>query len=94
MTLPALDFAWAVAWPATWLGMTAKNAIKRPEELTEGKMLSVPASAPLASKETSCVEGVHDCEAAPKQVSRKYTWRPGPGAVPATRFAAAELNAT
>ena len=42
-------------------------------------MLSVPTSAPLASVETNRVEGVQDAWPGPKQVSRKYTWRPAEG---------------
>jgi hypothetical protein len=53
-----------------WLGMMERKAIKRPEELTEGKMLSVPTRAPFESREISCVEGLQE-SAAPAQVSRK-----------------------
>src|SRR5580704_12857682 len=55
---------------AVLLGVTARNAMKRPDALTDGRMPSVPTSAPLASVETSCVEGEH-CVFAPKQVSRR-----------------------
>src|ERR1700687_1814794 len=64
---------------AAWLCVTAKNATKRPEELTEGRRVSAPTSAPRESAATSCVEGLHDSPA-PMQVSRKETCRPA-GAV-------------
>jgi hypothetical protein len=54
-----------------WLAVTATNATNLPEALTDGKIASVPTSAPCASVEMSCVEGVQDDSAAPKQVSRK-----------------------
>src|ERR1700722_1181415 len=63
----------------------------RPEELTEGRMLSVPTRAPLGSVDTSCVDGTHAAAAAPTQVSCRKTWRPVE--VLATRLVAAELNA-
>jgi hypothetical protein len=53
-----------------WLGVTATKATNLPDALTEGKIASVPTSAPCGSVETSCVEGAHDASA-PKQVSRK-----------------------
>jgi hypothetical protein len=53
-----------------WLGVTARNAMNRPDALTDGKMPSVPTRAPPASVETSCVEGEH-CDCAPVQVSRR-----------------------
>ena len=53
-----------------WLGVIATNATKRPEELTEGRMLSVPTSEPLESREMRVVEGLHE-SATPAQVSRK-----------------------
>jgi hypothetical protein len=55
---------------AALLCITATNATNLPEALTEGRMLSVPESAPLASVETSTVAGVQP-EGAPVQVSRK-----------------------
>src|SRR5579859_6343331 len=74
-----------------WLGVTATNATKRPDALTDGKMLSVPTSAPLESVEISCVDGVHEL-GAPTQVSRRYTWRPDGAS--GSKLVAAELNAT
>src|ERR1700722_13565625 len=68
----AADFA-AAGEPdcdATWLGVTARNAINRPEALTDGRMPSVPTSCPVGSVETSCVDGEH-CDCAPAQVSRR-----------------------
>ena len=44
-------------WDSCALGVTARNAMKRPEALTEGRMPSVPTSAPVGSVEMSCVEG-------------------------------------
>ena len=44
--------------------------MNRPEALTDGRMPSVPTSAPLGSVEMSCVEGEH-CDCAPVQVSRR-----------------------
>lgn len=66
------DFAAALelVCDAVLLGVTARNAMKRPEALTDGRMPSVPTSAPLGSVETSCVEGEH-CVLAPRQVSRR-----------------------
>jgi hypothetical protein len=55
---------------ADLLAVTATKATNLPEALTEGRMLSVPASCPLGSVETSCVDGVQP-DAAPVQVSRK-----------------------
>src|SRR6266849_3255399 len=77
-------FAAAVEF-AVWLGLTDRNAMNRPDELIECRMLSVPTRAPLESVETSCVDGAHD-ESTPKQVSRKSTWRPATAL--ATRFVA------
>jgi hypothetical protein len=70
--VPAVDFAAPVepACDALWLGVTARNAINRPDALTDGKMPSVPTSCPFESVETSCVDGEHsDC--APAHVSRR-----------------------
>src|SRR5579864_5104358 len=52
------DFAtaFALACDAVLLGVTARNAMKRPDALTDGRIPSVPTSAPLGSVETSCVE--------------------------------------
>jgi hypothetical protein len=52
------------------LAVTATNATNLPEALTDGKIPSVPTSAPCVSVEMSCVEGEQE-SAAPKQVSRK-----------------------
>src|SRR5262245_7392548 len=72
-------------------GVTERNATKRPDELTEGRRLSFPASAPPSSVETSVVSGVQEA-VAPKQVSRTKIWRPA--GVEESKFVAAELNAT
>ena len=40
-----------------WLGVMARKATNLPEELTEGRMLSVPSNAPFESAEISWVEG-------------------------------------
>jgi len=64
----AADFALLCDFVA--LGVTARKATKRPEELTEGRMPSVPTRAPVGSVEMSCVEGEH-CDFTPVQVSRK-----------------------
>ncbi len=46
--------------------------MKRPEALIDGKIPSVPTSAPVGSVETSCVDGVQDeLAGAPTQVSRR-----------------------
>src|SRR3984885_4142991 len=71
LALPAADFACAADLPDAGLGVTARKATKRPEELTEGKIPSAPTSEPSGSVEMSCVEGVHEVEAVPKQVSRR-----------------------
>jgi hypothetical protein len=70
----AADFAAALGAVEAdaWLGVTARNAMNRPEALTDGKMPSVPTSAPAESVEMSCVDGEHcDCDLTPKQVSRR-----------------------
>src|SRR5260370_12621821 len=59
-----------------WPGVMARNATKRPEELMEGRMLSVPTSVPFESVEMSCVDGLHDSPA-PAQGSRTYICLPG-----------------
>ena len=66
------DFAagFALLWDFVALGVTARKATKRPEELTEGKMPSVPTSAPVGSVEMTCVEGEH-CVFTPAHVSRR-----------------------
>ena len=53
-----------------WLGVMARNATKRPEELTEGRMLSVPTKAPFESVEIKWVAGLQESPA-PAQVSSK-----------------------
>ena len=50
--------------------VTERKAMKRPEELTDGRRLSLPASAPDSSVEIKVVCGVQ-LLAAPVQVSRK-----------------------
>ena len=55
---------------ASWLGVTARNTMKRPDELIDGNMLSVPFSAPPGSVETSDVAALQEA-LAPAQVSRK-----------------------
>src|SRR5262245_60503706 len=72
-------------------GVTERNATKRPEELSEGRRLSLPASAPPSSVETRVVCGVHEV-VAPKQVSRRKICRPA--GVAAARLVALELKAT
>ena len=52
-----------------WFGVMARKATKRPDELTEGRMLSVPTRAPFESREMRDVAGLHE-SAAPAQVSR------------------------
>jgi len=52
------------------LGVMARNATKRPEELTDGRMLSAPTKAPLGSVEIKCVAGLQESRA-PAQVSSK-----------------------
>ena len=50
------DFAADFVLPlcdVVWLGVTARNATKRPEALTDGRMPSVPTSAPAESVEMS-----------------------------------------
>jgi len=64
-----VELAWVVGF-TEWLGVTATNATKRPELLTDGRIASVPTRAPPASVEISCVEGMQ-ADAAPKQVSRR-----------------------
>jgi len=57
---------------ASWLGVTVRKAMKRPEALTDGRILSVPTSVPSESEEINCVDGVQDAAALdPKQVSRR-----------------------
>src|SRR5215469_7601524 len=51
-------------------GTTERNAMKRPEELIEGRRLSLPESAPESSAETRTVCSVHEA-VAPMQVSRR-----------------------
>src|SRR5215470_3026397 len=72
-------------------GVTERNATKRPEELSEGRRLSLPESAPPSSVETRVVCGVHEV-VAPKQVSRRKICRPA--GVAAARLVAMELKAT
>lgn len=50
--------------------VTERNATKRPEELTEGSRLSLPASAPDSSIDSNVVCGMQ-AGAAPVQVSRR-----------------------
>jgi hypothetical protein len=68
----AADFAsdFALLCDFVALGVTARKAMKRPEALTDGRMASVPTSAPFGSVEMSCVEGEH-WVFTPVQVSRK-----------------------
>ena len=68
----AADFAAAaeVDADAVLLGVTARNAMNLPEALIEGRMPSVPTSAPLGSVEMSRVDGEH-CDWTPAQVSRR-----------------------
>jgi hypothetical protein len=68
----AADFAAAVEpdCDVAWLGVTARNAMNRPDALTDGKMPSVPTSWPVGSVETSCVDAEH-CDCVPAQVSRR-----------------------
>jgi hypothetical protein len=54
----------------SWLGVTATNATKRPEELIEGRMASVPVRAPAGSVEISEVSGLH-AVVAPVHISRR-----------------------
>src|SRR5437879_3149237 len=68
--VPAALLVEAPDLPLAWLGVTATNATNLPEALTEGKIASVPTSAPCASVEISCVEAAHDC-AAPRHVLRR-----------------------
>jgi len=56
-------------------GVVERKATKRPEELTEGRRLSLPASAPPSSTEMSVVPSVQEL-VAPKHVSRKNTCLP------------------
>jgi hypothetical protein len=71
--------------------VTATNATNRPVELIDGRIPSVPFSAPPVSVEINVVSALH-VDAAPAQVSRTYTCLPVPA--PSTKFVAAELNAT
>ena len=64
----AADFALLCDFVA--LGLTARKATKRPEALTDGRIPSVPTSAPVGSVEMSCVDGEH-CVFTPVHVSRK-----------------------
>ena len=64
----AADFALLCDFVA--LGVTARKATKRPEALTDGRIPSVPTSAPVGSVEMSCVDGEH-CVFTPVHVSRK-----------------------
>jgi len=73
------------------LGVTATNLTNLPDALIDGKIASVPASAPWASVETNCVTEAQGIRTF-KQVSRKYIW--DPGGVSGSRLLAAELNAT
>ena len=68
----AADFAATVEpdCDVAWLGVTARNAMNRPEALTDGRMPSVPTSWPVGSVETSCVDAEH-CDCEPAQVSRR-----------------------
>src|SRR5580765_3528539 len=59
-----------VAFSGYFEGVTERKAMKRPDELTEGRRLSLPAMEPVSSVETSVVCGVH-CVVAPAQVSRR-----------------------
>src|SRR5882757_4304392 len=70
--------------------VTDKNATNRPDELTDGNILSVALSNPFGSTEINCVCGLQDV-AAPWQVSRRKICFPL--GVSATRFVAAELKA-
>jgi hypothetical protein len=65
-----LEFTEFFAEVEEWLEVMARKATNLPEELTEGRMLSVPTNAPFESEEMSCVEDLHDSPA-PAQVSRK-----------------------
>ena len=70
--LPLLEeaFDWAEIEFEEWLGVMAKNATKRPEELTEGRILSAPTKAPLGSVDIKCVAGLQ-APRAPAHVSSK-----------------------
>src|SRR5208283_2954631 len=54
----------------SWLDVTATNATKRPEELIEGRMPSVPMRAPAGSVEISEVPGLQAVDA-PIHISRR-----------------------
>jgi hypothetical protein len=70
LLVPAALFVEGADLLLAWLGVTATKATNLPDALREGKIASVPTSAPCESVETSCVEGAHDAST-PKQVSRK-----------------------
>lgn len=71
-------------------GVTATNATNLPLELSEGRMLSVPVSAPWLSVEINVVVALQ-VPAAARQVSRRKICLPA--GEPATRFVDAELYA-
>lgn len=54
----------------SWLGVMVTNATKRPEELMDGKILSVPLKAPSESVEIREMLGLQEA-GAPTQLSRR-----------------------
>jgi len=69
-----------------------KTPQKRPEELTEGRMLSVPTNAPFSSVEMSCVDGLAGISY--PRASIEQIDLAAPGGECSTKFVAAELKAT